>query len=308
MNMTKLKLASLLLAVVGILSLAVSAPAVAASEDQKSQITVTPTKLQLDLDPGQQIDGEYTAINTGDLQVTIKVYASPYRILDSEYNRQYDDTTWSRAQLASWVSYEQDEFTLDPEESVVVRYRIEVPTNVPAGGHYAMLMTEIQPDDSQGDGASIISKKRIGISAMAHVAGETVRSGSIASDEVGFWQTGSTVESSLAIENTGKIHFPVKTQMKVHSLLDKLIYTSDELELDVLPDTTRAMDHEWSEASIGLYRVELVANFLNEDHVVSRWVLVMPLWIPLVAFIVLFAGLVHWLYRKRKNKSKGKKG
>lgn len=272
-----------------------------AADAPKTQITITPTKVAVELQPGARFDGEYTVINSGDENTTVKVFASSYSVVGDDYDLKYDTTTWSRSLLAKWVTYDEDEFFLRPGERQVVRYHIAVPNDVPAGGQYAMLMTEIEPDPAVAQGAAVITKKRIGLSVLGHVAGETRRSGQVVSSTAAFWQQGAPLTAAVRVKNTGNIDFASTTTLRVDGLFGGKRYEAKATPLDILPDTTRVNNLAWPNAPWGIYRVTLTTKFLDQTVTAHHVVIVFPIWL-LIIILLMLAALIVYLRQRRRSK------
>lgn len=278
----------------------------AQAEQAITRISVTPTKLTVELAPGQQQTGEYTVINDGNRAANLKVYPTSYKIDDQ--NGRYEaiyETDWSRALLAKWISYDETEFSLQPGEKKVVKFRISVPENVPAGGQYAMLMTEIQPSKTAEKNATILTKKRIGLNIFSHVAGETKIAGEIKNLSAAFWQNGAPLTASVEAKNSGNIDFSVNSQIKVKNIFGKEIFKSETKNHDIYPETTRKIDLNWDKAKWGIYRLEIHADMIfankTETKISQKIVVVFPIWLAIL--IVIFAAAILISFAKKKKSS-----
>ena len=278
----------------------VPAQAQATASDGAIEMTVSPTKQQLSLQPGQQSEGKFSVLNTGEEQFTFKLYASPYFVANEQYDPVFNEES-SRTQISRWVTMSEDEITLQPGEKHDVGYTVNVPTDVPAGGQYAVIFAETT-DESSGEG-SIIAKKRVGMLVYGTVAGDTRDGGEIASSDIGWWQQSAPVTANMRIKNTGNTDFEAITKMTVTSLFGKKVYESSEAENVILPDTTRSVDLTWDNASIGIYTVETTANFLDDTHAHKQLVLVIS---PLAALsiivgiVLIVGGTIYAARKKRK--------
>jgi hypothetical protein len=277
-----------------------------AAERPEIHFTVSPSTLRLNLTLGQKTDGSYLVKNTGKQELDLRVMATPLKYEGENYNPIYE-TDWSRALSANWVTYDQDKFHLKPDETFIVNFHVNVPKDVPSGGQYMALMTEEVPN-KPAQGSGIVSNKRIALKTSSYVMGETHLVGKILTQKADFWQPDG-IESLVRVENTGNIDFSITTSMTVKSWFSRKIkYQTKPVTLDVLPDSTRAIEMEWSNANIGLYRVTIESKYLDQVKITEHTVLVLPYWLIALLIIVIFAIFVLWLrrYNKKDHKTKVK--
>jgi preprotein translocase subunit SecG len=276
---------------------------VSAADESRNSITVSPAHLDIpDMKPGTKYSGEYKLWNSGQNRVNVKIYAQPMTIVDDEsYTKSYEQDG-KYTQISKWITFDQDKYTLDPEERVMVHFYIDVPKDVPAGGEYAGIMNEMTADNI--DGSGIVSVKRIGLNVYSNVAGNTRKEGDVVSRNVAFFQPDAPLEAEVKVKNNGNVDFAVKASMEVKSIFGKVLYSSEPTDLKVLPDTTRTFKTEWEGAEIGLYQVTVTPEFLDDSHASTHWVLVIPIWAILLAVFILVAIVLFNVTHKKGDKKK----
>lgn len=282
----------------------ISVPAYAedAGPSDGVEITLSPTKTKLSMDPGASKQGTFNIINTGDKEFTFKIYTSPYQVSNDRYDPTFNIET-NRTQISRWITVPDEEFSLDPGDEAKVSYSVEVPSDVPSGGQYAVIFAETTSDEE--DSASIVAKKRVGMLVYGNISGDTRDQGEITSHELKGWQHNAPLVANYRIKNTGNTDFAVTTQMTVKSLWGNEVYTSPEVENTVLPDTTRAVDLSWDKAGVGLYKASITAKFLDKSQTEERLVLVMSpilLVFMIVIIMLIVGGVFYALRRKKRNK------
>ncbi len=277
----------------------------AGAEGDRSEISLSPTKSRLVLEPGVSASEKFTVLNIGESEFTFRVYVSPYQVTNEQYDATFSQET-ARTQITRWVSVPDEEYTLQPGEKKEIEYTVNVPTDVPAGGQYAVIFAETT--DDEGAGGSIIAKKRVGMLTFGSVAGETRESGAVASRTLKGWQHEVPLSSEWRIENTGNTDFAATTTLTVKNIFGRKLYESPKVEGAVLPETTRAITMSWDNSRWGLYHATTTAEFLGSSHEESRLVLVMP---PLVliglAAVVLLVVAGTIIYAKKTHKTQSTK-
>ncbi len=279
-----------------------------ASAVEKSGIAVQPGNLSLGrLNPGDTKQASYALTNIGDNEVTVKVYAEPYTVKGEEYERSYGSSS-AYTKISDWVQVNQTEYHLAKNETVEVFFTVNIPKDVPAGGQYAMLINEIvQKQEDQTGTVGIVSSKRVGVALSAIINGETREEGKLLTQRTALFQPNSPLKGTLRIQNTGNIDFDVSAKMTVRSWIGGgLKYQLDNVSYNILPDTTRQINLEWQNASIGIYTVSLESSFLGKTAKTEHMVIVIPFWY-VVTVAILIIIVVIYLVRKTGAKKDIKK-
>ena len=96
------------------------------SSGDNVQLTLSPTSVHVDLRPGAAKTGEFKVVNSGSRPFTAKVYAAPYRVTDEDYNPAFTGGG-AQTQISRWIKFSQNEYVLEPNQVVTIRYTINVP-------------------------------------------------------------------------------------------------------------------------------------------------------------------------------------
>lgn len=270
-------------------------------------ITLSPTKDRLNLTPGEVYYGKFNIYNTGTEDFDFFVYAKPYRVIDEGYNPDFE-TELAHTQISRWVSFEEEEFFLKPNESVEVSYKIEVPEDVPAGGQYAAIFAETKTSDTEQ--AGLVASKRVGLLLYARLEGDTRESGDQVSSNIRGFYFAPPLKVSTLIENTGNVDFQARHTIGVESWFGGKEVYKDTKNYDVMPDTKRQIISTWEETpNFGFYKVSQTIEMLGETYTDTKNVLVLPLYM-IVIFIVAIAIIVTIITRSialRKSLGGGRK-
>lgn len=315
------------------------APSHAAFQEGTS-ITMSPVKTRLELSPGQRFDDTVKIRNDGTQGYDFKVYVSPYSVTDGNYKPVFENES-SYTQIARWISFPQDVFHIEPDQSVEVGYHVDVPDNIPSGGQYAAIFAETLPSDNSSRDSGVVINKRVGMLVYARMDGETIDDGSVIRRQISFWYYFSqpanhvrpdkdsgkedrgynhrAINTSLSIRNGGNTDFDATASLEVNNFFGgKTLYESKEQQITVLPGTTRDVQLDWKKLvnengqvaesgppAVGLFWVTQKTSIFGQEETVRKLVLVLPMWIAIL-LIVLIAAVVTWIVlRIRKKNKKG---
>lgn len=279
--------------------------------EQKSDfsIGISPSKMAIDLTPGETFDGEYTVFNNGLNAYDFRAFATPYSRVGEDYENDFiTETNFNK--LANWISLEQDTFHLTPGEEVVVRFSIDVP-NSAAGGQYAALINRIEDDASDG---GVIAIKQVGLTITSKIDGELNYCGEVISAHVPMWQWSSPITASATISNCGNIDFRPRVVYEVQSLFGQTVYSSmnSEAESFLMPETEHGFKAKWdnpewkNQPIIGIYKVKQTIQFLTQDTTREYLIILCPPWLLIVALLAVI-GIVISIVLKVKQPKRGRR-
>jgi hypothetical protein len=256
-------------------------------------IVLSPASKQIKIDAGKTFKDKLIIINNGTVAYTVKLYSTPYSVKGTSYTPDFD-TAAANADVYQWVTYEEDEYVLNPGEKVEAPYAIEVPADATPGGHYGVLFAETQSDESSGQ---ISRNKRVGTIVYATVNGDYITEGKQVSATIDWLQLGGPITAYMTVENTGNTDYTMTDYMEVKNVLGGTVYEKTN-ERIILPKTTRDIQLTWDNGPImGLYNVKVESKILDKVETTSSWVLLMPMWM-LVLSVLGIVGLIYWAYRK----------
>jgi hypothetical protein len=264
------------------------APSAQAAELTPHSLRLSPPHLRIELQPSETYSGEFTVANQSSEPIKFQVYAAPYSVDGTAYNANYDkETTFN--QMSRWVSFPRTEFVVTRDEPINVPFNVNVPASIPDGSQYAAIFVH-----SLSDGAPLETgvnvNVRLAMLILARTPGKTINSGSVVDRQIDFWHTKSPVTTSVNIKNDGNTDFEATARLKISSLFGKELYTSPDVPVMLLPDTTRQVDLNWDNSSpFGLYWLEQEVSIFGEPHNERRLILVLPLLVLLPIIILLLA-------------------
>ena len=263
------------------------------------KITLSPSSRTLKEDAGNDISGTMKVINDGDVAYDFTVYARPYSVTGEQYNPDFTANK-SNTDLYKWVRFEKTKYSIEPGQTVEVKYMILIPKAAAPGGHYGVLFAETQARDLASTG--VARQKRVGKVIYATVNGEYKITGAFKEFILPFWQNRAPMISSARVENTGNVDFRATVTTTAKDLFGqtKFSYTGDPI---VLPDTTRLIEMNWQDApNFGLFRVSQSVAFLDQKQQSSSFVLIAPKWALVVLIVMLSAGAAYAVLQRRTNR------
>ncbi len=266
-------------------------------------VRVNPAEQKITLEPGTILTGGVKVQNIGRKAFTFRPLTAPYWVKGDDYLPDFATET-AYTKMHNWISFEQEEYHLEPGTEVEVPFRVRVPQDIPGGGQYAAIIFETR--DSVDEQQSFQAVNRVASLLYAKVKGETRESGQITSQSLPSFFLGKPISADITIHNDGNLDFPVTHTLSVNdfftgrSLLDPMNDDPHEERPGysyavILPDTSRLNTLTWDGSPrFGLFRVRETASFLDREEVFERVVFVCPIWLlALVIFFIVLA--VIWI-------------
>lgn len=208
-------------------------------------------------------------------------------------------------QIVDWISLENTEGSVAPNETVEVRFNINVPANAAAGGQYASILVRSKEADTQDEGVQIKEVYQSAHLIYADVAGETIRRGDINEIYVPSFLTSGNISGMAKIKNLGNVHSRATATLQVFPLFSKEeVFTNEENPdtVFIMPDSTRAKVVAWEETpSVGIFHVIFKASFEGVESKVDKYVIVCPLWLLFLIVLAIFLIIFRILSAKKKN-------
>lgn len=287
-------------------------------------LQISPTAVTVTLKGGDQIEGdseqcpddldEGCAIeikNIGTKPFRYKVYASPYVIKGEQYELSFSESaSTSYTQISRWITFlgedgeyaKEVELTINPNETQVVHYRIDVPEDAPGGSQYAVIWAQTLGGDADASGVQTISQAGMVVSGRS--IGNTNQSGDV--DEYYFtrFSIGGSLEAKALVKNTGNTDFDAYYSYTARTLFGKELYVKKDA-ISTFPDTDYHISLSWDEPPLmGIFQVEFRVIASNTDRQETHIVIIMPIFV-IILLILLLTVIIVWIIiiiRKRKER------
>jgi len=278
----------------------VSSQISAADPEVRESITLSPTSVRVQLNPGESNSGELTVINDGETNYDFVVYTRPYSVADSQYTPDFTSYR-SNTDAYAWVRFDKVRYHLNPGESTKVPYTVQAPVKASPGGHYGVIFVETQPAADSSGGSSISRKKRVGALLYVTVKGEYNMKGSVVGVDVSPLQFRRPLVATLSVKNEGNSDFMTAVTYRVSDVFGNVKYESQK-EYPIMPDTTRTIVLEWADSPwFGVYKVAVSTSLLNQQTTQDeKIVFVAPRWLLIFVAVLVMGGVGYAILRWRK--------
>lgn len=283
-----------------------------AQEPAISQL-LTPTKQTLELSPGETFTGYFDIHNRGTETFSIRVYATPYQVSTQNYNPNYNIEN-AYTMIKDWVTFEHDRYTIAPNTYQRIHYTITVPQDVPAGGQYSALMSEIiSKEDSH---ATIESLNRVGLVLYAQVKGQTRSNGygQIIENNLNTFFLSPPISASTLVKNNGNVHGEVTSILSIYPLFSNETIWSNEEDTEknksiILPETTRFIINSWhGSPRLGIFRVTQEIKFMGATDKVEKIVFICPLWLIFLILLIIISFIIRIVIHFKRRQAINMKG
>jgi len=284
------------------------------AEDNSTAIILSPMSEKIVLTPGEKYQGSLKISNpnssTDDLLYSVSV-ESFNQARDDDGNDDYGNvdtqTITSYNQIMEWITFDKESGTVTPNQTDILTYTIDVPTDAPAGGQYATIIITDESDHSSNEGnVSIASIPRVASIIYAEVAGETRNTGEITENNIPGFLMNNILEATSVVKNTGNVHTNASYILQVWPLFsDEEICTNEEEPETslVLPETERYYSQSCALPSVGIFRAKQTVKIFGEESIVEKTIIVCPIWLLFIIFFVIAAIIIWLVMRVRSRKS-----
>ena len=278
-----------------------SAPANISADIPEIRLKISPAENKITLDPGDEQDYALTVTNTGSETVAFKVYASPYSTIGDDYYDLDFDTETRYTQISRWITFEQEEYSLDAGEDTKVNYHISVPLDVPGGGQYATVFVESDVDSDQiVEGMPTVA--RLGEVIYARVSGKTREGADITDYSVTGFLLSGDISVASKVTNTGNTDFEAHHHLNIQTIFGTQVYQQDERHI-VFPDTSRKTSIVWEGTHpIGIFKVNYKVTALDKEQDETRIVFVIPIFLIIIILILLTLAVIWIIMLARRHR------
>ncbi len=256
---------------------------------QNQRVVVSPSSVELELEPGESAKRILTVVNKGTDSFVLNMSAVPYSVRDEDYGPKYTLPPGA-VDASKWVAFVNPDahVRIEPEKLSEVGYIVQVPKEAKPGGYYVALFATTTPGSTSN---MVVVHNRVAVIQYITVKGDVEQSGEVSTNSFKPVLWGGTLTLPYDVENTGGSHFMVKLSAIVKTAWGSEVDRVSE-ERYVLPRTERRVDIDWHAKEIlGIYKIEQSAQYLGRtEQLPSRWLIIAQP-IALIGLIALVAGV-----------------
>lgn len=275
--------------------------------------SVSPMGQSIVLMPGDTYYGSFSVVNPNNntSEIFYEVSQKSFYV-DEDYGTTFDEED---SPIVEWTTIESGGTgIIAPNSKSDVIFKIEVPTDAPAGGQYEAFNVAVKgvakntSGSESNSGLTVQENMVISHLVFAEIAGDTVRQGEITDISVPSFLFSGDITGHSAIRNTGNIHGVAKYTLQVFPLFsDEEMYTNEEHPMTntILPDRTFYFENSWKDTpAMGIFRVVYTVEFEGAKAQVSKVVIKCPIWLLFIIIFVVFAIIIWFISRAKMRKKK----
>ena len=271
-----------------------------------SSFSVSPMFQNVSLVPGETYYGTFKITNPNTNTTDFYYVLSVQPFFHNEANEAVFENNDDYNQIVNWINLEQDSGVIKANSTEEVKFSINVPEDVPAGGQYAAIMVSSAENNSTAGGVNLDTKYQISHLIYADVAGETVRKGEIDDVRVPGFLLSGNITGNAKITNKGNVHSRATQTLQVFPLFsNEEVFTNEENpdSVFIMPESTRLSFVEWKETpSIGIFHVIYNVEYEGVESKVDKIVIICPLWLLFLILLAIFLLIFRILSAKKKDK------
>lgn len=274
-------------------------------------VQIKPADQSFDLVPGESYIGTINVENVGRLPFNFTVSAKPYQVTNEDYDPDFSTMT-DYTRLQNWIKFEKTEYNIEPNQSLEVRFRIDVPEDVPGGGQYAAIIVETR--DGMDPNASVRVISQLASLLYGHVQGEEHVGGVLAAHSLPSLILGSPFSASVTVRDDGNTDFRFTHTLTVRDFFtNREVFTPDAVLEDgtrpgfanpvVLPGTARRNVLTWDGApQLGVFKAVQTVSFLDYSETFEQLVIICPIWLAGLGIFLVVLMILWVILRIRKRR------
>ena len=285
-----------------------------ADDGVTTSMFVSPMSQKIILVPGEVYEGSISVSNANIAKdpLNFKMSVGAFNIVKGADSKDdYGDVNIEERNnnniMMDWISFDKDSGTAQPNETIVVNYKITVPEDAPGGAQYAtILVTDEGSSSTKNNDVNIQSGLRIASVIYANVAGQTVKKGSISGNNIPSLLTTGLLEAISTVKNDGNVYTDAEYVLQVWPIFsDEEICTNEESagQSIILPNTEKYHVETCELPAVGIFRAKQTVKIFGEESIVEKTVIVCPLWLIAIIIFVIVA-LIIWIVIRIKSRKK----
>ncbi|MDO8736935.1 MAG: hypothetical protein Q7K29_07625, partial [Thermoleophilia bacterium] len=269
------------------------------------QFVISPTKVELDMKPGETASRDIMVANRTGSTVTIEFSVEDFEgSTDPSQATVFmgeEDSGWG---ARKWLEPEISSIVLKHGETVTFRTKVSVPKYAEPGGHYAALFAFSTYETTDESGSAINITSRVGTLFLIKVAGSVIENGNLSKPEVPALSEYGPVDIGLVFNNEGNVHLKPSGRVIITNILGQTVAEIPVAEWVVLPESSRRNIVKWdSHYLFGRYTARAEIGYAPDGTPVivssNFWVIPWKIILALILGVILLIAFITWLVRRR---------
>lgn len=284
-----------------------------ASAQQSVALSVSPTIFEMTANPEQRWESSLRIINVNPFELTVYAEVMNFKPLGEKGASQFIpiDPSSEESTFAEWIKVQSGPIVIPAEQTLQIPITIELPSDVPPGGHYASILIGTKPPEDTKGKSQVSTAQVVSSLLFLRVSGDITESGRIRS----FRAANSIISKpettfELRFENLGNVHLQPQGEIRIKNMWGQergtIPVNQQTLFGNVLRDSTRNFSFEWTSewsiADIGRYTAEATLaygedarQFTSADT--SFWLIPWKILLSIVAVLAAIIIFASWLIR-----------
>lgn len=291
-----------------------------------TSISLSPVSKILQLSSNESYEESFSVKNNGSEDMNIEVYAAPYSYVYSEDEDAYKlgfSKENNFTQITRWITFKKPNgeweskanYTVKPNESLDITYKVTTPNNIPAGGQYAVIFAHSLTSTSTVNGIKTEASPGMILYGRS-TEGEAIRSAEISDMKIEMKNNEETKSSnffaSAKVKNTGNIDFSAIGNLKVDAIIGFGGYetpnTGTNATTSIIPEVELAVSDEWKDSpSFGIYKATWTVQAGDQTEVVEKIVFLNPLlfiFITIILLTIIVGGAIIGVRKRKERRSR----
>jgi hypothetical protein len=224
-------------------------------------IIISPAIIDLNLDRGQEFEGNFSVFFTADDPAKFYLYVKKLEFEDPSNNQITIDQEEEDPTLANWITLEKD-FVDKPavmgvvnEDSIVkVNYKVKIPEDAPPGAHFAQIIVSQSDIDPTTGGSRVQLGAEVGYQILVNLKGDRdyntdLVDFKIKNNQFIFPHIPAIFETSF--KNNGNVYVIPNANIEIMQFGNKIeTITMNPKQSRVFPGNSRTFENIWSEENI----------------------------------------------------------
>lgn len=293
--------------------------------DGSTSISLMPVSKILQITSNSVYEDKLTVDNDGNAVMRIEVYAAPYSYVYSENEDAYKlgfNTDNNFTQIVRWITFKdtsgewvkKGNYTIDPNSSIDIEYRISTPDNIPGGGQYAVIFAHTLTSSTGANGIRTEASPGMVLYGRSS-EGETIVKSTISDLQVGYGTKDEISKqegffASAKVKNEGNVDFNAIGKMTIKDLFGAVAYETPESggKLSVIPEAELVVSDKWTNPPFfGLYSVTWTVTVGDNVETVEKMIFVnfaLFLIISIILLTIIVIWSIMWVRRRKERRSR----